>query len=316
MPRITISYRRDDSLDITGRIFDRLAAHFGREAVFRDIDSIPPGVDFRRHLETTLRTSDVILAIIGPQWAGSSQNQSRLGSAADPVRIEIETALKVNKPLIPVLVSRAVMPSPEQLPDSLRDFAFHNAVSIDSGQDFDVHIDRLIRAMERLLEVDEARATNVQAADAATLPPAPSRETAIPARVSAAATARRRLHWPVALTMVLVLAFIVIGLILFFVPILPKLSSSLTATTKIPFRCSFVNGKTCYYVIYYDDGRKPKYFTIQNQETKYVSDVSPNDLYCVGVGYPPDDNPNECKDSPDPHHMIHPRLVGKGDGFN
>jgi len=41
MPRITISYRRDDTLDITGRIFDRLAAHFGREAVFRDIDNIP-----------------------------------------------------------------------------------------------------------------------------------------------------------------------------------------------------------------------------------------------------------------------------------
>ena len=46
MPRIAISYRRDDSLDITGRIFDRLAGHFGREAVFRDIDSIPLGPIF------------------------------------------------------------------------------------------------------------------------------------------------------------------------------------------------------------------------------------------------------------------------------
>jgi hypothetical protein len=72
MPRITISYRRDDSLDITGRIFDRLAGHFGREAVFRDIDSIPPGADFRRHIDRVLDESDIILAIVGPRSTGDS----------------------------------------------------------------------------------------------------------------------------------------------------------------------------------------------------------------------------------------------------
>ena len=74
MPRITISYRRDDSLDITGRIFDRLAGHFGREAVFRDIDSIPAGADFRRHIERVLDESDIILAIVGPRWIGPDMN--------------------------------------------------------------------------------------------------------------------------------------------------------------------------------------------------------------------------------------------------
>src|SRR3954447_9453199 len=117
MPRITISYRRDDSLDITGRIFDRLAAHFGRETVFRDIDNIPIGVDFRRHLDTALADSDVVLAIVGPRWIGQNSNESRLANITDPVRIEIEIALHKDKPLIPVLVSRAMMPSPDQLPD-------------------------------------------------------------------------------------------------------------------------------------------------------------------------------------------------------
>ena len=51
MPRITISYRRDDSGVVTGRIFDRLIGHYGRDAVFRDIDNIPLGVDFRKHIE-------------------------------------------------------------------------------------------------------------------------------------------------------------------------------------------------------------------------------------------------------------------------
>jgi hypothetical protein len=151
MPRITISYRREDSLDITGRIFDRLAAHFGRDAVFRDIDNIPPGADFRKHIDIVLEESDIILAIVGPRWIGPRAGQSRLASAADPVRLEIETALRKEKPLVPVLVSRAPMPRPEQLPESLVDFAYRNAVQVDAGQDFDVHIARLIRAMDRML---------------------------------------------------------------------------------------------------------------------------------------------------------------------
>ena len=155
MPRITISYRRDDSLDITGRIFDRLAGHFGREAVFRDIDNIPLGVDFRRHIDRVLDESDIILAIVGPRWIGPDNEQLRLANPADPVRLEIETALRKDKPLIPVLVSRAVMPHPDVLPDSLHDFVYRHAVQVDSGQDFDVHVGRLIRAIERLVPIDE-----------------------------------------------------------------------------------------------------------------------------------------------------------------
>src|SRR5712691_10208779 len=152
MPRITISYRRDDSGVITGRIFDRLAAHFGRDSVFRDIDDIPPGVDFRKHISGVLDASDIVLAIVGPRWIGPRGGQSRLANAADPVRVEIETALRKDRPLIPVLVLRGSMPGVEQLPESLQDFAYRHAVSIDAGQDFDVHMARLIRAMDRTLE--------------------------------------------------------------------------------------------------------------------------------------------------------------------
>ena len=48
------------------------------------------------------------------------------------------------------------MPRVEQLPESLHDFAYRNAVSVDSGQDFDVHMARLIRAMDRSLDVVDA----------------------------------------------------------------------------------------------------------------------------------------------------------------
>lgn len=152
MPRITISYRRDDSGVITGRIFDRLALHFGRDSVFRDIDNIAPGIDFRRVISQVLDESDIILAIVGPRWIGSRAGQSRLANPADPVRIEIETALRKEVSLIPVLVQRATMPRVDQLPESLADFAYRNAVQVDAGQDFDVHIERLMRAMDRILQ--------------------------------------------------------------------------------------------------------------------------------------------------------------------
>ena len=45
------------------------------------------------------------------------------------------------------------MPDPGDLPESIRDFAYRNAVEVESGRDFNVHIDRLIRAIEQLLGV-------------------------------------------------------------------------------------------------------------------------------------------------------------------
>ncbi|TKB76473.1 MAG: DUF4062 domain-containing protein [Nitrospira sp.] len=66
--RILISYRREGSADVTGRIYDRLVQQFGREAVFKDVDSIPLGVDFRTYLDEQVSKCDVFLAVIGRDW--------------------------------------------------------------------------------------------------------------------------------------------------------------------------------------------------------------------------------------------------------
>ncbi len=153
MPKITVSYRRDDSEAITGRIFDRLVAHYGKTAVFRDIDNIPPGVDFRKHIDDALQETDVLIVVVGRRWMGSARPGSvRLHDEADPVRIEVEIALKRGIAVVPVLVGDTKMPTAAQLPATLREFAFRNAVRVDSGQDFDHHIDRLLRAMDRTLQ--------------------------------------------------------------------------------------------------------------------------------------------------------------------
>jgi hypothetical protein len=48
MAGIFISYRRDDASGHAGRLFDRLAARFGRDRVFMDVTDIAPGEDFTR----------------------------------------------------------------------------------------------------------------------------------------------------------------------------------------------------------------------------------------------------------------------------
>jgi TIR domain/WD domain, G-beta repeat len=152
MPTIAISYRRADSEAMTGRIFDRLSSHFGKEVIFRDIDSIPPGIDFRIHINEMLRKTNVLLAIVGPAWLGASAGGlERIQQESDAVRVEIETALRRRTPLLPVLIANTTMPSSDQLPPSLKDFAFRNALRVDTGQDFDYHMDRLIRSIETIL---------------------------------------------------------------------------------------------------------------------------------------------------------------------
>lgn len=152
MPRLSISYRRSDSADITGRIFDRLVGHYGKKSVFRDIDNVPIGVDFRAHINTALQNSDILLAVVGPDWRGEdSTGRFRIEEENDLVRIEVETALKRNISVIPVLVGGAKMPSAEELPESLKPFSYRNAISVDSGQDFDHHLDRLVRKTAQIL---------------------------------------------------------------------------------------------------------------------------------------------------------------------
>jgi hypothetical protein len=154
MPKIIVSYRRSDSETIAGRIRDKLVVHYGDDSVFMDIDSIPYGFDFREHVKTALLQNDILLAVMGPTWAGlDAIGHSRINDETDPVRIEVETALKRNIPVIPVLVGGAKMPSPADMPDGLKDLAFRNAAQIDAGRDFHQHMERLIRSMDRILEI-------------------------------------------------------------------------------------------------------------------------------------------------------------------
>ena len=106
---IFVSYRRDDAAGHAGRLCDDLADRFGAAEVFHDIDSIAPGEDFVSSIQRAISSADVVLAVIGPDWAmvSDSQGQPRLSDPADVVRMEIATALRTGKPVIPVLAGGA-----------------------------------------------------------------------------------------------------------------------------------------------------------------------------------------------------------------
>jgi hypothetical protein len=152
MSGIFISYRRRDSIAIAGRIFDRLASYFGSGDVYIDIDTIPPGVDFFKHISGGMEQAKVVLALIGESWAGmQGPNRSRLHDPDDFVRIELELAFTRKIPVIPVLLGHNAMPSAADLPPSIADICQLNAAYIDLGRDFHPHLDRLIRDVERHL---------------------------------------------------------------------------------------------------------------------------------------------------------------------
>src|SRR5262252_1711665 len=99
MAKIFISYRREDSADIVGRIYDYLTPPLGpflHEDVFKDVDTIPLGVNFKTHLESAVAQCAVQLVIIGPHWLTTTDanGKIRLDDPRDFVRIEVEAALK------------------------------------------------------------------------------------------------------------------------------------------------------------------------------------------------------------------------------
>jgi uncharacterized membrane protein YhaH (DUF805 family) len=155
--RIFISYRRSDSQGSAGRLFDRLLLHFERDRLFMDVDAIEPGVDFVEQVDKQLSTCSAFIAVIGPDWldARTAAGRRRLDDPADYVRIEIESALKRQIRVIPVLVDDAPMPQPAELPPSLEPLSRRNAVEI-AHHRFAADCDELAAAIKRALGMSEA----------------------------------------------------------------------------------------------------------------------------------------------------------------
>src|SRR5262249_8958183 len=66
--QIFISYRRADTLAISGHVYDQLRQAFDADRVFFDVDTIPAGVDFRDHIAECMDLTAVCVAVVGHRW--------------------------------------------------------------------------------------------------------------------------------------------------------------------------------------------------------------------------------------------------------
>jgi hypothetical protein len=150
MSAIFISYRREDSQDVTDRIREHLARNYSAPEIFMDIDSIPGGVDFKQALEEAMSQCDVVLVIIGPKWTTirNERDSIRLSDPDDFVRSEVESALQHAKVVIPLLVGGAQMPHVSELPPSMSELVNRQALPIRSGRDFSHDIGVLIETID------------------------------------------------------------------------------------------------------------------------------------------------------------------------
>lgn len=116
--KVFISYRRDDTQGVAGRIYDSLVRDLGEPHVFFDTHSIPTGEDFIEATLSAVESACNTLVIIGTKWlqgepAGASR---RIDDPYDLVHREVEAALLSPQRVVPVLVEDANMPRPDDLP--------------------------------------------------------------------------------------------------------------------------------------------------------------------------------------------------------
>lgn len=153
MAKVFVSYRRADNA--AGYAMDLariLRERFGDRHVFRDMRSIPPGVDFGDHIRDALQTCAVMLVVIGRHWATERTDDGRLRlfEPDDWVRLEVATALAAKHVrVIPVLVGGGTLPRADQLPADLQPLASRNAVSLEDGK-WENDVAALVRHLEEV----------------------------------------------------------------------------------------------------------------------------------------------------------------------
>ncbi len=209
--QIFISYRRADSGYTAQHLCKEIAGKFHRRRVFFDIDDIKPGVDFRDTIVEKISECDVMLVMMSKEWINVSQvGRRRLDDPDDTVRLEVETALERNIPMIPVLLDSASMPREAELPPKMKSLARKNAVSVRSGQDYENDVARLIDGIK--IHLKPAR-LNV-ASLIKNFPRSPATRNALAATISlyTVGLALRFIPIPIAPALVALIPFVVIWL--------------------------------------------------------------------------------------------------------
>jgi tetratricopeptide (TPR) repeat protein len=145
-PSIFISYRREDTAGYTRALFNALRERFGA-GVFMDVDTLAPGEDFVDAIERAVGSCQALIAVIGAHWAVDKDGRRRFDESNDYVRLEVESALRRDILVVPVLVESTPMPPESELPESLGPLLRRNALNLSNAR-FAEDVERLAVALE------------------------------------------------------------------------------------------------------------------------------------------------------------------------
>lgn len=123
--KLFVSYRRSDATHAAQRVRMCLQAKFGADAVFIDREMLP-GTEWEQQLEEMLDESTGVVVMVGDEFLRRLQH--REPGQIDRMEWEIETALRLRKPIYPVIFGALDMPDASKLPESIRGFAGFQAV--------------------------------------------------------------------------------------------------------------------------------------------------------------------------------------------
>ena len=185
MPAVFICYRREQSGGHAGRLYDRFRQEFGDDNVFMDV-AIEPGVNFKKQIEQAVGASTVLVSVIGAsRWETTDQ----LANPRDWVRLELETAFREEKRVIPALVQGARMPDPRRAAGAPRgsELPERDRTGRDSRWEFDVG--RLVMAIRKIVGAFEPVEPAVELVERAAAPDAPAVSGSRPYRLEREARA-------------------------------------------------------------------------------------------------------------------------------
>jgi TIR domain len=173
MSGIFISYRREDSTAYARLLSEDLGDVFGPNLVFRDVDTMGPGVDFPTAIAEAVNECDVLLALIGERWLTAELGgRRRIDDENDYVRLEIQAALDRGILVVPVLLEDTRMPSRAELPGPLAKLADRNAHRL-TDESWNYGVDRLATALRKVVAPPPPPPPPSPPPPAAAPPPAP-----------------------------------------------------------------------------------------------------------------------------------------------
>lgn len=133
---IFLSYRRSDGKLIARLLKESLEKRGYR--VFLDMDELLDSV-FDEHIIQAIQSAPIFLLLM------TKQCFSRCHNPNDWVRMEIEYAVQTGKNIIPINPDNLFAGFPKGMPSHLREvLAMHQYSAIDTGQLYQVSIDKLI----------------------------------------------------------------------------------------------------------------------------------------------------------------------------